>query len=720
MSLGSIIREIPKKIGNFFLRLLKSPLTLFTRFKSRRTNQNAAPKEPSRFKSSCSNFFSKTGRILHRAVRVFCLILGIGIIGFGLFVGALFYFVNADSVKASFVDIAHKSLGAKAVISGNIQIERLPKFSISIPQIELLRESDNSPMAHIDAIYTEVSLWSLPLGAIGLRNTEVTGLKTAFYLEDWVGDQAYAASAANITFPSDLRIREIAFTNSAVDLFQARGLASPVAKLTNVDARFGELSPELDTTAKVSLNFGEGEDSASAIKGSLSIETALDFSSANKALTLRDFKGSGSLTESNSEHILLATANRVRLKPTEVTGLNIQVALSAPDRSKGEFTISLADFLADATRLATPEVKLLFQKTTEATEAKFDLAAGANVDLSTQTIRLADITGSFASKGLEGIPDGLTASVKGEASGKLPDALTDVTLAGNIGASSFTYNGSLEWTHSPLLKGKLSITSLTFDAIPALADLSWLHSLDFDGEVRIGKLQSNSLVAEQFQANVTLSQGVLQTKNALANVGSGRVETVVSLKDTGDWASESHFDSVSFESLFATSPLTGKTSGDLKLTGKGNNLSSLTGTGKLRILRGNLLGIDASKPAKKATVGEKDTPKTAFDELTSDLAIADGILSLKNFVLRNAASRIDADIRINLTDEAISGSANILQTLNVASPKRDKALFSGAWFNPVWTFEQKHVAPSQEGDAEESSFTKKLKIWKNLKDFFKF
>ncbi len=720
MSLGTIIREVPKKILNLFLSVLKSPLTLFTRLKSRRATQNAAPKEPSRFKSSCSNFFSKTGRILHRTARFVCLILGIGIIGFGIFVGALFYFVNADSVKASFVDIAHKSLGAKAVVSGNIEIQRLPKFAITIPQVSLLREDDNSQMASIDAIYTEVSLWSLPLGAIGLRNTEINGLKTAFYLEDWLGDQAYKTNAAKITFPNDLRVREIAFTNTAVDLFYARGIETPLAKLTNIDARLGELSPELETTAKVSLTFNEGEASPSDIKGSLSIDTALDFSAATKTLTLRDFKSSGSLTESNSEHILLASANRLRLKPSEVTGVNIQLALSAPDRSKGEFTVSLADFLADATRLATPDVKLVFQKTTEGSEAKFDLAAGANIDLSSQTIQLADITGSFTSKGLEGIPDGLTATVKGEASGKLPDALTSLTLAGNIGASSFTYNGSLEWTHSPLLKGKLSVTRLTFDPTLALTNLSWLHSVDFDGEVRIGKLQSKALEAEQFQANVTLSQGTLESKNAIANIGGGRVETLLSLKDTGEWSTDTHFDSVSFESLFATSPIAGKTSGTLKLIGKGNNLSSLTGSGKLRLLRGTLLGIDVSQLSKRAASSDKETPKTTFDELTSDMAIADGILSLKNFVLRNAASRIDADIRINLTDEAISGSANILQTLNAASPKRDKALFSGAWFNPVWTVEQKNLAPGKEGDADNSSFTKKLQIWKNLKDFFKF
>ncbi len=718
MSFGSILRETPKKIARFFVRVLKSPFALLSCFKSRRASNASAEKTPSRLRASFSNFFTKTGRILHRTVRFVCFLLGVGIIGFGLFVGALFYFVNADSVKASFVDIAHKSIGAKAVITGPIAIQRLPKLTISIPQVEFLSDADNSRIASVEAIRTEVSLWSLPLGAIGLRNTEISGLKTAFYLEDWVGDEAFKATAAKVSFPSDVRIREVSFTNASLDVFHARGETAPFAKLTSVEARLGELSPELETALTVSLSFTEGA-SASAIKGALSLETALDFSASSKTLTLRDFKGSGSLTESNSEHILLASANRLRLKPTEVTGLNLQVALSAPDRSKGEFTISLADFLADATRLATPEVKLVFQKATETSEAKFDLAAGANVDLATQSIRLADITGSFSSKGLEGIPDGLTATVKGEASGKLPDALSAVTLAGNVGASSFTYNGSLEWANAPLLKGKLSLTSLNFDAAPTLTNLSWLHSLDFDGEIRIGKLQTKSLVAEQFQANVTLSNGVLQSKNAIANVGSGRIETIVSLKDSGDWATESHFDSVSFESLFATSPITGKTNGTLKLSGKGNNLSTLTGSGKLRLLRGELLGIDISQLPKKAAATEKGTPKTPFDELTSDMAIADGILSLKNFVLRNAASRLDADIRINLTDEAISGAANILQTLNVAAPKRDKALFSGAWFDPVWTIEQKNAAPDKDTDSE-SNFTKKLQIWKNLKDFFKF
>ena len=721
MSLGSIIRETPKKILRFILRLAKSPLSLFRRLKPHRSGSVSAEKSPSRLKASCVNFLSKTGHILNRAVRVFCFILGVGILGFGLFVGALFYFVDSDSVKSSFIDIAHKSLGAKAIISGPIQIQRLPRLTISLPQIQLLKEEDNSLLASIDAISTEVSLWSLPLGATRLQNTEINGLKMAFYLEDWIGEQAFKAKAEEITFPRDLRIREIAFTNTEIDLFQSHELANPITRLKNIEAHFGEISPELDTSLRINLNYSDGsQDEPSPVSGSLSLETELDFSSSAKTLTLRNFKGSGSLTESNSEHILMASANRLRFKPTEVTGLNIQVALSAPDRSKGEFTIGLADFLADATRLATPELKLVFQKTTDTSQAKFDFATGANVDLSTRAIRLTDITGSFTAKGLDGIPDGLAATVKGEASGTLPDALTNLTLAGNIGKSSFTYNGSLEWVHAPSFKGNLSITSLAVETMPGLTNPSWLHSVDFDGEVRIGQLQSKSVVADQFQANISLTDGIFQTKNAIANVGNGRVEAIASLKDSGDWTLESHFDSVPFENLFAVSPLTGKTNGTFTLSGKGNNLSTVSGSGKLRLLRGELLGIDISQLPKKPTSTEAGTSKTTFDELTSDLTVSDGLISLKNFVIRNAASRIDADIRINLTDEAISGAANILQTINVSAPKRNKALFSGPWFSPVWTIEQKEATSGKELDSQESSLTKKLQIWKNLKDFFKF
>ena len=718
-----------KKFSEKAKKIASAPSQVSGKVKARaaflkKKKPSSEKKEPSKFALQFSKFTAKAGAILRRIVHFFCLLLGLAAIALGIFVGGIFYFVNSDAAKNTFVTIAHENFGVKAVVSEAVKVKHFPRLSIEFPKVELQREADSTTLATLDSLRFDVSLWSLPLGAIRLDSTKIEGLKTTLYLEDFLGKDAFEKSFGKITFPKNLRVREVLLANSTVGILENAENATTLLTLEKLDARLGELSPESDAPISANLHFqdgsGEGE-AQNLIKGTLSLEANLGISSSACTLTLRNLSTSGSVTTLSGEHILLASATRLRFNPEEATGVNLKVSVSAPDKTKGDFSFALADFLATATRLATPEMRVTFQKETETSSAKVDLTTGVDTNLTTHAVRLSDITGSLHTKGLTGFPENFSATLKGSAEGSLSEENLTLALGGSIGQSTFTYNGALQWAESPKLTGNLTLNALEFDQAPAISNLSWLHSVDYEGELRIGKLRVDSVTAEQLHANILLADGLLSTKDAVLNLAGGRMEGIFQLTSTGDWTANCALDSVSFENLFAVSPLTGKTNGTLKLSGKGNDFTSITGAGNFRILRGELRGINLEKPVSTNLATRKGA-KTAFDEASAELNLSDGLLATENLIVQNALCRLSAVVQINLVDKSISGAAEIFHTPGASAPTRDKALLSEVWSDPVWTVQTRTVDSTTkiERRTVEGLSSKRQQIWTNLKNFLKF
>ncbi len=706
--LGSVPSQVSEKV---------KAKTAFLKKKTPSTEK----REPSKFALQFSKFTTKARAIIRRIVRAFCLVLGLAVIAIGIFVAGVFYFVNPDAAKNSFVTIAHENFGIKAVISEPVKVNHFPRLSIEFPKVQLQREADSSLLASLEALRVDVSLWSLPLGAIRLDSTNVDGLKTTMHLEDFLGKDAFQKSFGKITFPKNLRVREVILTNSTVEVLKND---STLLTLEKLDARLGELSPESDAPISANLHFRdssvEGE-SQSSVKGSLSLEASLGISSSASTLTLRNLSTSGSVTNLSGEHVLLASASRLRFNPDEATGVNLKISVSAPDKTKGDFSFALADFLATATRLATPEMQVTFQKETETSSAKIDLATAVDTNLTTKAVRFSDITGNIHTKGLSGFPENFLATIKGSAEGSLAEKNLSLTLGGSLAQSAFTYNGTLQWTDSPRLAGNLTLAALEFDKTPVISNLPWLHSVDYEGELRIGKLRVENIVAEQLHANLHLTDGLLSTKDAVLNLAEGRMQGAFQLTDTGDWTADCVLDSVSFEKLFVVSPLAGKTNCSLKLSGKGNDFTTVSGSGTLRTLRGELRGINLEKPTS-TNLATRKAAKSAFDEASAEINLSDGILATENLIVQNALCRLAAIVQINLVDKSISGSADLFHTPGGSVPTRDKALLSGAWSDPVWTIPTRSAdsATKIERRTIEGFSSKRQQIWTNLKNFLKF
>ena len=706
--LGSVPSQVSEKVKAH---------TAFLKKKTPSTEK----KEPSKFALQFSKFTTKARAIIRRIVHAFCLVLGLAVIALGIFVAGIFYFVSPDAAKNTFVTIAHDNFGIKAVISEPVKVNHFPRLSIEFPKVQLQRETDSHLLASLDTVRVDVSLWSLPLGAIRLDSTNVDGLKTTLHLEDFLGKDAFEKSFGKITFPKNLRVREVILTNSTVGILEN---ATTLLTLEKLDARLGELSPESEAPVSANLHFrdGNGESEAqSSIKGSLTLEAALGISSSARTLTLRNLSSSGSVTNLSGEHVLLASANRLRFTPEEATGVNLKISVSAPDKTKGDFSFALADFLATATRLATPEMQVTFQKETETSSAKIDLTTAVDTNLTAKAVRFSDITGNIHTKGLSGFPENFQATIKGNAEGSFAEKNLSLTLGGTLAQSAFSYNGALQWTDSPKLSGNLTLAALEFDKTPVISNLSWLHSVDYEGELRVGKLRVENIIAEQLHANLNLTDGLLSTKDAVLNLAEGRMEGTFQLTDTGDWTADCVLDSVSFEKLFVVSPLAGKTNCTLKLSGKGNDFTTVSGSGALRILRGELRGINLEKPTS-TNLATRKAAKSSFDEASAELNLSGGVLATENLVVQNALCRLAAIVQINLVDKSISGSADLFHTPGGSAPTRDSALFSGVWSDPVWTIPTRTAdsATKIERRTVEGFSSKRQQIWTNLKNFLKF
>lgn len=679
------------------------------------------------------NFFSKASRlgksatnITKRITRTLCFILSVGLFAAGAFVCALFYFVTADTAKDTLARFAHDSLNAELIVSGPIKLQRLPTLTVEFPQIQLKQLDTDSVLAEIDALRIDVSLWGLPLGAIRINHAQINGLRSSLPLNDFFGKEAFEKTFENLSFPANLRLREITVDNSTLQLSVNSQEKPNIFVLEDIHLSLENFSPETETALDASFRFKNADlsDSAAAFSGSVSLKTLADFSFFRRTLTFRDLNASGTLSNTTGDHILLATANRLRFKPDEATGVNAQLSVCAPDRTKGELTLSLASFLVNETRLSTPEIKLFYQKSEQDTRANLDVSVGIDMNREANQVQLPNISGTLNIKGLEGFPADFSSTLKGGASADINQKNLDIQLNGMLGQSTFTYNGNLGWQDSLQLAGSLRIASLELDTASIPSDLTWLHSFDFIGDLFIGKVRIGNLPFSQLHTKLSLTGGILRAEDALVNVADGRAENNLQISEDGQWVLESRFDSVAIEKLFETvqvSPLTGTANCLLKISGNGKDLASLSGQGKLRILRGEVRGINVATLKTSEQVADLEKQKTSFDELAGNFSLTDGTLSTNDLVLRNASNRMDASVQVDLRTENIIGRADILHLQgNSAAPTHVRAELSGNIANPIWKIQEKENAIEQPEKQQDEGLIKKLRLWKNLKNFFAF
>ena len=655
----------------------------FRRFRAWRGEKTALRRDFS--ESRFGRFISGTGRVVRRITQVFFVSVCVGVVTLGIGVGALYYFVTPQTAQDALSRLARESLDARVTLSGPVSLKRLPDLVVEFPKLQLTRLDGTEVLADIDSIQAHLSLWSLPLGVVRVQDLTINGLKTRLSQDAFIGDDAFKDAYGATRFPDGLRIKNVSLKNSSVRVL-ATGDA-PTLLFDQLNLTLGGLSPEMETPLEASFHVSEaidGQGMPSPI-GTFSLKTSLQFSASASAVTLRDLAASGTLAGSAGENIVLCSAKRLNWTPSQASGLALKASISSSDPTRGEVTLDVADFLADALQLATPEIKLSYRKALESAQADLTLSAGINVNYETNAIDVTNISGSASIPSLGTTQAPLTATVKGKASGSTAEERLVLDLVGAVGPSAFTYEGSAEWDGFPRLAGTIRVADVNLESLPDISDASWLNSADFTG---------------------------------------GRIESTARLSDDAKWSWNAASEECSVEGLLAASadsaPMTGTLIAQLTLSGHGTDPEAFTGSGKVRILQGQVRGIDISQGRTRTPNNPEERFATDFDEITGDISVSGQTLSVANLVAHNASSRLSGSLTVQLTEKTLSGTAQVLRAPGAqVTPGLLTVGVTGSVAQPVWTI----ASPDQIKDEKtpvSESLTKRLRLWKNIRDFFKF
>lgn len=713
---------IRERLSFFWTKTTSFFTSPFRRFRAWRGEKTAPRRDFS--ESRFGRFISGTGRVVRRITQVFFVSVCVGVVALGIGVGALYYFVTPQTAQDALSRLARESLDARVTLSGPVSLKRLPDLVVEFPKLQLTRLDGTEVLADIDSIQAHLSLWSLPLGVVRVQDLTINGLKTRLSQDVFIGDDAFKDAYGATRFPDGLRIKNVSLKNSSVRVL-ATGDA-PTLLFDQLNLTLGGLSPEMETPLEASFHVSEaidGQGTPSPI-GTFSLKTSLQFSASASAVTLRDLAASGTLAGSAGENIVLCSAKRLNWTPSQASGLALKASISSSDPTRGEVTLDVADFLADALQLATPEIKLSYRKALESAQADLTLSAGINVNYETNAIDVTNISGSASIPSLGTTQAPLTATVKGKASGSTAEERLVLDLVGAVGPSAFTYEGSAEWDGFPRLAGTIRVADVNLESLPDISDASWLNSADFTGEIRIGKLRLSSLTAEQLTAKLQLIDGTLSVTDAVFNAAGGRIESTARLSDDAKWSWNAASEECSVEGLLAASadsaPMTGTLIAQLTLSGHGTDAEAFTGSGKVRILQGQVRGIDISQGRTRTPNNPEERLATDFDEITGDISVSGQTLSVANLVARNASSRLSGSLTVQLTEKTLSGTVQVLRAPGAqVTPGLLTVGVTGSVAQPVWTI----ASPDQIKDEKtpvSESLTKRLRLWKNIRDFFKF
>ena len=178
---------------------------------------------------------------------------------------ALFTLINEKSVESTLSRLARSAFNADVTLSQHVTISRFPALVVEIPQVSFKDRETKEEKARLDAARVQVALWSLPLGAVNIVKADVAGLATSLQLSAPTTDALVAAFSSALTFPDNVRVKNVTFTNADLDVTAGEGAARRHWKFTGVNLKLDGLSPEMTTGFDITGAFsGDVEKAAAA------------------------------------------------------------------------------------------------------------------------------------------------------------------------------------------------------------------------------------------------------------------------------------------------------------------------------------------------------------------------------------------------------------------------------------------------------------------------
>ena len=528
--------------------------------------------------------------------------------------------------------------------------------------------------------------------------------------------------------PSDnLPDSDAAPSDQTVSLYRALGIDSVYAA-----------APDFIQNEAIFLSFNpETSSGAFSAKGTVTI------SSQDRYVVFDDVSFSGETTIDSEPLTVVATADRIRFKDAEVSGSNATAALSRPQQLSGDVHLGAVDFRLRPGIFESPELRLSYAKQSDPRITTLEITSSVRADLVKHKTDLENFSSRVTVTGDPTLPADFAASLSGFVHIDHIADLAKVGLSGSFANAPFSYNGTVTHLSAPKFVGELMIGEINTATVPAFQSLDWMHKVNFKGSLRVGQILWRSLSATQLHCDLTLSDGKASLSNMIVNTADGRLMGNGDFSEDTSWEFAGKLDGVSLEKIlsgFETAPVvSGVTSGQLTLTGKGYDASTLKGQAQIRILRAAYHGIDAQAARNFITgSGNEDSVTrqgafTALDEATANIAIDGVAMTISDITARGLSLRTVARANVNLqTGEIKADVQNTFPPMHGMPSVHIAADISGLASAPQWQFgwTQANTAlrraqgkpPVEVAKPAETAKPKEeaKSLWQSVKDFFSF
>ena len=185
---------------------------------------------------------------------------------------ALFTLLDTKSVEAAFSRLTHDAFGTEAKLAGRVSLARFPALVVTIPPTTFVDPATQEEKARIASAQLRISLWSLPLGAVNIAAADVDGLTTKLHLAAPTTESLAQALTQAVNFPDNVRIKNITFRDTALDVTAGADATFRRWSLSGVELKLDTLSPEMTTGFDVTGTFATGTDAAAAAVPEVPVE----------------------------------------------------------------------------------------------------------------------------------------------------------------------------------------------------------------------------------------------------------------------------------------------------------------------------------------------------------------------------------------------------------------------------------------------------------------
>lgn len=185
---------------------------------------------------------------------------------------ALFTLLDTKSVEAAFSRLTQDAFGTEAKLAGRVSLARFPALVVTIPPTTFVDPATQEEKARIASAQLRISLWSLPLGAVNIAAANVDGLTTKLHLAAPTTEALAQALTQAVNFPDNVRIKNITFRDTALDVTAGADATFRRWSLSGVELKLDTLSLEMTTGFDVTGTFATGTDAAAAAVPEVPVE----------------------------------------------------------------------------------------------------------------------------------------------------------------------------------------------------------------------------------------------------------------------------------------------------------------------------------------------------------------------------------------------------------------------------------------------------------------